>query len=158
MRVKTVPRQRVIQDNRNIESQLESSSIKSESTGRSSNDDKKDMSEAGKDELQGSNEDAMDLNQNKIKSEDRLKSVAKKDKETLKYSEEVLDMSIKLKVRCVTAVFMCIYVCVCTSVFVDDMITHSWKSPWRKYKRLHCNVIPLNLLNNSYSLRVNYNL
>lgn len=125
MRVKTVPRQRVIQDNRNIESQLESSSIKSESTGRSSNDDKKDMSEAGKDELQGSNEDAMDLNQNKIKSEDRLKSVAKKDKETLKYSEEVLDMSIKLKVRCVTAVFMCIYVCVCTSVFVDDMITHS---------------------------------
>lgn len=125
MRVKTVPRQRVIQDNRNIESQLESSSIKSESTGRSSNDDKKDMSEAGKDELQGSNEDAIDLNQNKIKSEDRLKSVAKKDKETLKYSEEVLDMSIKLKVRCVTAVFMCIYVCVCTSVFVDDMITHS---------------------------------
>lgn len=120
-----MPRQRVIQDNRNIESQLESSSIKSESTGRSSNDDKKDMSEAGKDELQGSNEDAIDLNQNKIKSEDRLKSVAKKDKETLKYSEEVLDMSIKLKVRCVTAVFMCIYVCVCTSVFVDDMITHS---------------------------------
>lgn len=107
-----MPRQRVIQDNRNIESQSETSSVKSESTGQSSNDDKKDMSEAGKDELQGSNEDAIDLNGNKIKSEDRSKSVAKKDKETLKYSEEVLDMSIKLKVRCVTAVFMCMYVCV----------------------------------------------
>ncbi|XP_068976015.1 zinc finger protein 510-like isoform X3 [Bombus flavifrons] len=98
MRVKTVPRQRVIQDNRNIESQSETSSVKSESTGQSSNDDKKDMSEAGKDELQGSNEDVIDLNGNKIKSEDRSKSVAKKDKETLKYSEEVLDMSIKLKI------------------------------------------------------------
>lgn len=125
MRVKTVPRQRVIQDNRNIESQSETSSVKSESTRQSSNNDTKDMSEAGKDELQGSNEDAIDLNGNKIKSEDRSKSVAKKDKETLKYSEEVLDMSIKLKVRCVTAVFMCTYVCVCTSVFVDDMITRS---------------------------------
>ncbi|XP_060813635.1 GDNF-inducible zinc finger protein 1-like isoform X1 [Bombus pascuorum] len=97
MRVKTVPRQRVIQDNRNIESRSETTSVKSESTRQSSNDDTKDMSEAGKDGLQGSNEDAIDLNGDKIKSEDRSKLVSKKDKETLKYSEEVLDMSIKLK-------------------------------------------------------------
>lgn len=93
-----MPRQRVIQDNRNIESRSETSSVKSESTRQSSNDDKKNMSDAGKDGLQGSNEGASDLNGNKIKSEDRSKSV-EKDKETLKYSEEVLDMSIKLKVR-----------------------------------------------------------
>ncbi|CAD1479957.1 unnamed protein product [Heterotrigona itama] len=101
MRVKTVPRQRVIQSN--VESVFEARGVKTESTTRSSNE--KEPSRSDKDRSQGAsvlNGNQPEGRSNKVANEKEKKENEKekeKEKETSKYSEKVLDMSIKLKIE-----------------------------------------------------------
>lgn len=117
MRVKTVPRQRVTQGSRNIESVLEIITGTIVNPGQSSaSDGEKNTSEGESVALRGSNERTVD-NLNVNQSEDRSSNEEKR-KEAMNYSEEALDMSVKYKVRRVTAsqcTHVCMYVCMCMS-------------------------------------------
>ncbi|XP_017762443.1 PREDICTED: zinc finger protein 585B-like [Eufriesea mexicana] len=100
MRVKTVPRQRVIQGNKNVDPVSETVTGKIENPDQSTSDgDEKETTEDEKDVSHESTE-CVDAKGSELKDES-VKS--EKEKEALAYSEEVLDMSIKHKVRRVTA-------------------------------------------------------
>ncbi|KAK1117818.1 hypothetical protein K0M31_015754 [Melipona bicolor] len=94
MRVKTVPRQRVIQSN--VESASVAAGVKTHDATRSSNEE--ESSRGGKDESQGAS--VLNGNQPEGRSDEAVNEKEKeKEKETSKYSEKVLDMSIKLKIE-----------------------------------------------------------
>ena len=97
MRVKTVPRQRVIQSN--VES---APGVKAHGATRSSNEE--ESSGVDKDESQAAS--VLNGDQPEDRSNEAVNE-KEKEKETWKYSEKVSDMSIKLKVRRVT--FACVY-------------------------------------------------
>ena len=96
-----MPRQRVIQSN--VESASEAAGVKTEGTTRSSNEE--ESSAGDKDEPQGAG--VLNGNQPEGRSNEAVNEKERgKEKEISKYSEKVLDMSIKLKVRRVT--FVCV--------------------------------------------------
>lgn len=109
-----MPRQRVIQGNKAVDPVSETVAGKIENPEQCTSDDERKETREDEKDASGESTECMDAKGSEL---DGGSVKREKEKEALAYSEEVLDMSIKHKVRRVTAL-QCVCVCVCMYIYI----------------------------------------